>query len=158
MKLAPRLVPQPLWGLSASRLLPQPKWKRIRADAMEASGGVCVICGASREKGMIGDEDWEYADGIATLARVQIICPDCNAVIHIGRTITDGYGDVARDHMCRVNGIGADEADGIIDVSFAEWRERSVVGWTIAVAPGLLARYPELSILDGMKSTVRVDS
>jgi hypothetical protein len=96
-RLVPRLVPQPLWGLSAARLLPQSKWRRIRADAMDESGGACVVCGAAREKGMVGDEVWDYT---ATLVGVRIICPDCNAVTHFGSTNARGYAERALDHMC----------------------------------------------------------
>jgi hypothetical protein len=131
VKLVPRLVPQPLLGISAARILAGAKWKRIRADAMDASGGACVVCGATRDKGMIGDEEWEYSDGIATLTGVRIVCPDCNAVTHIGSTGACGYGDMARDHMCRVNGMTTSEANRIIDASFREWRARSLVDWTI---------------------------
>jgi hypothetical protein len=149
MKLAPRLVPEPLWGVSAARLLAGVRWKRIRADAMEACGGVCVVCGATREKGMIGDEEWEYADCAATLIGVRIVCPDCSGVTHIGSSASRGYGEVARDHMAKVNGMTKSEANRVIDASFAEWRERSKQTWTVQVAPDLLTRYPELAELAG---------
>lgn len=148
-RLVPRLVPQPLWGISAARLLAGARWKRIRADAMEAAGGACVVCGVTREKGMIGDEEWEYADGIATLTGVRVVCPDCNAVTHIGSTGARGYGDVAREHMCRINAMKPAEADQIIEASFQQWRERSLLDWRIVVAPDLLARYTDLAILEG---------
>jgi len=123
---------------------------------MEAHAGTCVVCGEAREKGMVGDEVWDYTGGIATLVGVRIVCPDCDAVTHIGSTARRGYGEMARDHMCRVNGITTAEADRIIDASFREWRTRSLMDWTIAVRPDLLDRYPELAILDGAKPRVRV--
>ena len=114
------------------------------------------MCGVAREKGMIGDEEWNYSDQVATLTGVRIVCPDCNAVTHIGSTASRGFGDVAFDHMCRINGIKAAEAHRVVNASFDDWRERSLQDWTIAVAPELLARYPELAILDGARSRVRV--
>jgi len=93
---------------------------------MEAAAGACVVCGVAREKGMIGDEEWDYTDHLATLIGVRIVCPDCNAVTHIGSTASRGYGDVALDHMCLINGIEAAEAHRILGASFIEWRERSL--------------------------------
>ncbi len=149
LRLIPRLVPAPLWGLSGSRLLKASQWKRIRLDALDAAGGACVVCGAARDKGMICDEEWSYTDGVALLTGVRIVCPDCNAVTHIGRTGADGYYDVARDHMARVNGITPAEADERIAQRFDAWRLQSSQSWTIDVAPGLLERYPELALLVG---------
>lgn len=114
---------------------------------MEVSGGACVICGVKRDKGMVGDEAWDYGDGVATLTHVQIVCPDCNAVTHIGSTSTRGYGQVARDHMARVNGISTEEANVLIAHALREWRQLSRRTWSVSVAPDLLARYPELSVL-----------
>lgn len=105
---------------------------------------------------MVGDEEWDYTDGIATLLRVRIVCRDCDAVTHIGWTAGRGYGDMARDHMGQVNGMTKDEADRIIAASFVEWRERSLRDWEVAVAPDLLDRYPDLSILNGVRAKVKV--
>ena len=151
-RLAPRLVPAPLWGWSAAQLLKGARWKRIRSDAIALSGGSCAVCGDAREKGMICDEEWTYAEGIATLTSLRIVCPDCDAVTHIGSTARRGYGDMARDHMCRVSSLSMAEADSIIDASFAEWRTRSAETWTVQVAPDLLARYPELATLAGHRA------
>lgn len=150
LRLVPRLVPAPLWGLSGSRLLKASQWKRIRLDALDAAGGACVVCGAARDKGMICDEVWSYTDGTALLTDVRIVCPDCNAVTHIGRTGTDGYYDVARDHMARVDEITPDDADQLIAERFAAWRVQSSQNWTIDVDPRLLERYPELAVLIGL--------
>jgi hypothetical protein len=57
--LVHRLVPQPLRGISAARLLPWAKWNGIRADARQASGGACSVCGVMSEKGLVGDEVWD---------------------------------------------------------------------------------------------------
>jgi hypothetical protein len=130
------------------RLLPGSKWKAIRAEAVAAARGACVVCGEVREKGMIGDEEWLYEDGVATLTGVRLVCPDCNGVTHIGSTSARGYFDQARDHMAAVNGITADEADRLIDAAFREWSQRSRLTWRLAVSPDLLARFPELVVLE----------
>lgn len=55
LKLRPRLVPEPLWGLSAYRQLKQSQWQRIRRDALGCGGETCAICGAVREKGIVSE-------------------------------------------------------------------------------------------------------
>jgi hypothetical protein len=119
---------------------------------MAASNGTCSVCGAAREKGMIGDEEWDYRDGVAELTGVRIVCPDCNAVTHIGRTSSDGYYDVARDHMARVNGITPAEADMLVDEQGEIWLSRSKLSWVVEVAPDLLARHPDLGVLVGRRA------
>ena len=114
---------------------------------MESSGGACVVCGVKRDKGMVGDEVWDYGDGMATLTGVRIVCRDCDAVTHIGSTSGRGYLEAARDHMARINGISTDEANVLIDVAFREWQGRSRLPWTVSVSADLLARYPELAVL-----------
>lgn len=150
LRLEPRLVPEPLWRISANRLLKRSQWQRIREDARSASANACSVCGAVREKGMVGDEEWSYEDGVALLTAIRIVCPDCSAVTHIGEADQAGYGQVARAHMCAINDISAVEAEAAISGALQEWRVRSSIRWTVKVAPSLLARYPELSALDGL--------
>jgi hypothetical protein len=102
-----------------------------------------------RDKGMICDEDWTYAGGVATLVGLQITCPECSSAIHIGRAIKVGYGPTAIEHLMRVNGIDLIGAKRLVDEAFAEWTEQSRFAWTVAVSPSLLSRYPALSILSG---------
>ena len=152
LKLRPRLVPEPLWGLSAYRLLKQSQWQRIRRDALAAAASACAICGAIRDKGMVCDEEWVYEGDVARLIGTRIICPDCNGVTHIGRAGLAGYGDVALEHMARVNGITVREAQRLVALDAEEWHQRSRGVWTVAVASDLLARYPFLSVLVGLTS------
>jgi hypothetical protein len=136
-----------LFKISAAELLRGARWTRIRGDAMTAAGGACEVCGTARDKGMIGDEVWDYDAGIATLVRVRIVCPDCNGVTHFARTAVQGYGDVAVEHMARVNGTSIGAARRVVAGCIEEWRARSELEWTVVISPGLLARYPELTIL-----------
>ena len=153
LKLVPRLVPRPLWGLSAKRLLKHTQWREMRTDALVKARNTCVVCGTSRETRMVCDEVWSYDEGIATLTELRILCPDCDAVVHIGQTSMRGFADVARDYMASVNGLPIAEADEIIDREFARWRELSKQSWRIAVAPDLLAKCPALAALVGLCAT-----
>jgi hypothetical protein len=153
LRLRPRLVPEPLWRLSANRRLKRSQWQRIREDALEAAANACSVCGVVRDKGMVGDEEWSYESGLALLADIRIVCPDCSAVTHISEADRAGFRAVALAHMCRINGISRAEAESVISVEFELWRERSSVTWTVTVAPNLLDRYPALSALVGLTAT-----
>lgn len=149
-RLRPRLGPRPLWGVSAYRLLTRSQWQRIRGDALTAAANTCSVCGAVREQGMVCDEEWIYAHGRALMHAFRAICPDCNGVTHFGRTNAAGYGQVALEHMARVNAITVGDALAIVDADFEEWRRRSQADWTVVVSADLLARYPELAGLVGL--------
>lgn len=152
LPIEPRLVPQPLWGRSGSQLLTRSVWRRIRQDAIDEHGGACVACGVAKEKGMVCDEVWEYEDAghVATLVGLRPLCRNCDGVTHIGQTASRGYGDVALAHMAKVNGSTEEEARQIERDAYRTWRQRSQLAWTVAVAPALLKRYPDLAVLDGL--------
>jgi hypothetical protein len=156
-KLMPSLVPTPLIRRSVYRALGRnARWRRIRQHARESSGGSCDICGAPERRGMICHEDWLYDDEthIALLTRFRWICPDCNAVIHLGegpRSWTGGIeNDPARyvfDHMIEVNGMTADEASAVLVQANDIWDERSVHDWSLRISDDVLERYPFLDAL-----------
>jgi hypothetical protein len=151
-RIEPGLVPTSLWLLSAYRLLPRPAWGRIRREVIEEFGGACTACGVVRDKGMVCDEVWSYDDDAngATLVRLRLLCRDCDVVNHLGFTRTRGYADVALAHMATVNGMTMNEVYEVEDAAFKTWAERSAHDWTTAVAPGLLERFPDLAVLDGL--------
>src|SRR5712691_9288507 len=99
-KLQPQLVPSPLWGINAHKLLGRGSaWKRIRSDALEASGHRCEICGETPSP-IYGDpliclELWRYDDNraTATLIGFEIHCSACDKATHMGRAMEVGQGD-----------------------------------------------------------------
>lgn len=103
---------------------------------------------------------WRYDDGnlVATLERLVIVCPRCDAVQHFGRTQQLGreYASAALAHMVAVNQMkDLDEAITVLDAAAAEWRRRSNREWTIAVAAELLSRFPELSVVADSRGEAR---
>lgn len=158
LRLRPRLVPSPLWGVSAYKLLKRSDWERIRRAVLAEAENTCSVCGVARESRMRCDEDWEYdeATGIALLARLRILCPDCDAVTHIGFTGTRGYAEVAYEHMARVNSTSVREARAACGEAMLKWRRLSTRSWLVAVAPDLLEAHAELSILVGRTGAGRL--
>src|SRR6266498_4852448 len=112
LRLVPHLVPRRLWRRSICNALGKDRkaWRDIRRRTFESANGACEICGATREKGMICHELWQYdiQPRTATLTGFQLICPDCNAVIHLGMTfmVSGLQGiEVGAKHMAKVNGM-----------------------------------------------------
>lgn len=153
--LVPELVPEPLWGLSGHRLLKRSAWKKIRTDILAEQEDTCAICGDRRDKRMVCHEAWNYDDAtaVATLNEFKIHCPDCDAVEHIGQTGVRGHREEAIEHMAKVNGTTADEAQRVVDDAFQTWKRRSRTPWRLDVAPGVLERFPELDCLVGLEGS-----
>ena len=153
--LVPELVPEPLWGLSGYRLLKRSIWNKIRKDILTEQDNTCAICGDRRDKRMVCHEAWSFDDehAVATLSRFEIHCPGCDAVQHIGQTGVRGHRDEAIEHMAKVNGTTADEAQRSVADAFQTWKRRSGTPWRVDVAPGVLGRFPELDRLVGLESS-----
>ena len=96
---------------------------------------------------MVCHEVWSYNDDamIATLTALTIVCPLCNLAEQPGRASLAGYSDGAQQQLATVNGVSLEEAAALIDECMEVWRRRSQHSWTVAVAPDLLQRFPELN-------------
>jgi hypothetical protein len=121
LRLEPELVPRPLWGISAHQL-PLVEWRReIRPAVVEEHGGLCSRCGAST-KSMFAHERWEHDDAsaVATVVGLELVCSECNAVLHIGR-LPPQHRASALAHLARVNGVTVGNARRICTTEFATW-------------------------------------
>ena len=153
--LAPALVPEPLWGLSAARKLTRGQWQSIRTAQLSSSHSTCLHCGLRQEKGLVCHEVWDYDDatGEATLKGFQIACRDCTGVHHIGRAGALGFREQALAHMAIVNGMSVDEAERLADSAYVLWRSRSARSWICRVNKTLLEEHPELVIIEGLSGS-----
>jgi len=158
LRLAPELVPKPLWRVSAYTLLQgSAAWKRIREAALREAGHRCVVCGAAGPPAGFTDprlychEVWSYDDhtGVATLEGFRMLCCGCNAVVHLGRTSAAGQREQALAHLSRVNGISRAMAESIADRAMRVWQKRSGQDWKVTVSEHMRATYPELDKLEG---------
>lgn len=159
-KLTPTL-PGPLFGRSVYNELRNTKrrkeWEALRRSILEAASNTCARCSASYESRMVCNEVWAYDDQkyIATLTALEIVCRDCDSVLHYGKTllIAEQKGidrdEQAVSHMMKVNGISGDEARDMILDAMAQWMMRSKrKTWAIQIAPELIEKHP---ILVGLK-------
>lgn len=150
MKLAPQLVPKPLWRKSAAELFGKTAvWMRIRTDALETAHHACEICSNASAR-LICHEVWHYDDrrGIAMLTSLEIHCEKCDAAIHMGLAVRRGKRDIAIAQLCEINGILPEEAEQLFAAAMTLWRKRNEKQWRIVVAKPLLARHPQLAALE----------
>jgi hypothetical protein len=146
-RLSPELVPQPLWGVSASRLLKSAWTRRIRPQVVAESDGRCTRCGGET-KLMFAHEEWDYddANAVATVVRLTLICQDCNSVTHFGR-LPEQYREQALEHLATVNGITREEAEALLRDAGRVWMRRSTHEWRVEVSPEVVAQYPAMADL-----------
>jgi hypothetical protein len=126
----------------------------MRKDALEAAHYTCEICSVVQspihDDPLTCHEVWHYDDkrGTATLTRLEVHCHECDSVIHMGRTVAHGGRETAIAQLCKVNGIGPEEAGELFAAAMIVWRKRSKKKWRIAVAKPLLKYYPQLAALE----------
>jgi hypothetical protein len=154
--LKPSLVPGPLFGRSVAKQLRRKQWEAHRRSVLEAAANTCAHCGASYASHMICHEVWDYDDQnhIATLSGFDIVCRDCNSVLHFGFSLVlSARKGMDRDeravaHLMKVNGLTRKQATKLIDDAFGEWIDRSKhKTWAVQIAPELVSKYPVLDSL-----------
>jgi hypothetical protein len=151
LKLCPQLVPKPLWGISAANKLKRAAWQEIRRDSIQRARNRCEACGGSPESSLICHEVWDYNDkvGTATLERMEVHCAECDLATHMGRAKVHGFLDAALERLRSVNNLSVAEAKQVFEDAMTVWRGRNKRNWRIVVSADLLARYPQLAILNG---------
>jgi len=162
VRLCPRLVPAPLWGLSLatlSRLAPEAAlaicdWcPEVVGRVSEYwfsldRSGTCVVCG---RPGSEVDEDWLYCltvegggepssvrcyKGVAYLQELRLLCQDCHLAKHQGYAVPGGKEKIALEQLAKVNGLSAEEVKELVGKAFRVYAVVSRVrDWSIRVKP-----------------------
>src|SRR4051794_19728159 len=120
-KLMPAMVPRPLWGRSVYNELRKTKrrkqWDALRRTVLEAAANTCARCSAQYDSHMVCNEIWQYDNEAhtATLKAFEIVCRDCDSVLHFGKSLVIGgkrgdggtadRADQAVKPLMKVNGI-----------------------------------------------------
>ena len=143
------LVPRSSWGKSLSQLARttgsgfRSTWDKIRERELERCGYKCEICGVSGEKGdLLCHEKWCYdeSDYTQRLTGYEVVCKNCNLILHMGRTKVIGLVDEAFAHFQSVTGLGKNEFIKANNESTLEWCVRSKHTWKIDISGDPLAR------------------
>jgi hypothetical protein len=147
LKLAPRLVPKPLWYQNLRKMLSKSDWMALRQLVLDEVHGACHCCGEIREKGMVCDEVWEYheqaSQNVAILVDLRINCPPCDSVVHYGNSQLRGYGQEAMEHFMIINDLSIGEAQKIMQYAVNEWQRRSQWEWAWGISAKMALKYPQ---------------
>ncbi|MCD7729168.1 MAG: HNH endonuclease [Clostridia bacterium] len=127
-KLNFELVPDGCWYSNLRSILPPKGWDIVRRDAYARAGGKCSICGAPSKR-LEAHEQWSYDESACTqkLENVIAVCPDCHAVIHIGRTSLKGNERAASEHFMKVNGCSYADYRAALGKANEDHRRRNKV-------------------------------
>ena len=142
-KLRIDMVPEPLWrmNLRSNGGLGKHRWKNFRAEIIAKRGLKCAICKSLDRPH--GHEIWKYEErqrtGTARLIGIEIICGDCHAVHHWGRTnrtllgTPGGSQELKRliRHACKLNRSTEEDFDLHAQSTMFLWRRRSGLRWKI---------------------------
>lgn len=151
------LVPQKSWGKSLSRLARAPgsgfrsTWDKVRDRELERCGYKCEICGALGQKGdLFCHEKWVYDQSNCTqrLTGYEVVCKDCNLILHMGRTQVIGLVEKAVNHFHNVTGLEKEVLSKAVSEAALEWRMRSAYSWKIDISSDPLVRRFEKQLND----------
>jgi len=117
----------------------KPRWEQIRRREISRANFRCEICGAD---GLLEcSERWQYDDvnHIQKLMGYEVVCPNCLAILNIGRTMQVGGLERALSHFIRVTGFTEEDLRAATARAMAIWKSRSRHQWSIDVASEPLA-------------------
>ena len=142
MKLTIELVPKTCWYSNVRSEVTPAAWDKIKRIVSTAANNVCEICGGRGPKWPTEcHEVWKYDDTAKTqtLIKMCALCPSCHEVKHIGLAQVKGRGDIAIEHLMKVNSLSRLEAQNYVDQSFRIWAARSIHQWKLDLTS--LAKY-----------------
>jgi len=158
LRLCPRLVPSPLWGVNLASLV---RFSAGEVEALEPGSTSTVVelrrywwsidrrtCSVCGERGRHVDEEWEYYvvaggeltcsltgdSGVAYLARVRVLCEKCHLAKHLGYASVTGRLREALNHLAGVNRVDEATTKMILRRAIETWEVLSrIENWTIVV-------------------------
>ncbi len=133
-KLTIELVPETSWFSSVRSKVSKKDWDIIRRDVYKKADYKCEICGGVGERYPVAcHEIWKYYDdsNIQRLYGFISLCPSCHEVKHMGFANVRDRGDIATEHLAKVNNWPANDASRYVKAAFKKWCERSTFEWEI---------------------------
>lgn len=110
-------------------------WDKIRERELRRAEYGCEICKAS-EGVLECHEKWDYDEDTLTqrLIGYEVVCRDCDIVLHLGRVSCYGLLDKAEAHFVKVTGLTESDFKKVAEAAMEEWANRSKHTWHIDVS------------------------
>jgi 5-methylcytosine-specific restriction endonuclease McrA len=131
------LVPATCWFSNVRSEVSEGDWKKLKRITFQKAKYRCEVCGGQGEQWPVEcHEIWHYDDEnlVQTLAGLIALCPSCHEVKHMGLAHVKDRGDIAAQHLARVNGWTMEETEKYIDEQFDVWRWRSKHEWALDIS------------------------
>jgi len=120
------------WNLGATWDKPFMPLFRIADGFDRRCNAMCSGCGLKQD-GMELHEVWDYDEvkHIQRLADLITLCNKCHLVMHLGRAMKVGHGEIALAHLASVNGWAMSKAQRHAAEAMETWRRRSQFSYTL---------------------------
>ena len=130
------LVPETCWFSNVRSEVSAQDWDKLKRITFQKANYRCEVCGGCGSKWPVEcHEIWHYNDDshVQTLAGLIALCPACHEVKHMGFANINNRGDIAAQHLARVNGWAMEETKKYIDEQFKVWARRSKQKWKLDI-------------------------
>lgn len=135
-QLTIELVPKTAWFSNVRSMISKKDWDILRREAYKKAGYKCEICGGIGKKHPVEcHEIWQYDDKkhIQKLIRLTALCPACHEVKHIGLAHIRNRGEIAKEHLSKVNDWSKQKTNKYVQEQFNVWMGRSCSEWKIDI-------------------------
>jgi 5-methylcytosine-specific restriction endonuclease McrA len=131
------LVPQTCWFSNVRSEVNDEDWEKLRKITFAKAEHLCEVCGGRGPKWPVEcHEIWHYDDvkHIQKLIGLTALCLSCHEVKHRGLAGIKGRGEIADQHLAKVNHWAMPETEKYVDEQFEVWRERSRYQWILDIS------------------------
>ncbi|ABW31568.1 HNH endonuclease [Acaryochloris marina] len=131
------LVPRSCWFSNVRSEVSKEDWNELRKMTYEKANNRCEVCGGRGPKHPVEcHEIWHYDDDqhIQKLEGLIALCPSCHEVKHRGLANVKGRGEIADQHLAKVNHWTMPKTQKYVDDQFQVWIKRSKYEWELDIS------------------------
>ncbi len=131
------LVPETCWFSNVRSEVSDEDWEKIKKITFRNANYLCEVCGDRGPQWPVEcHEIWHYDDDrhAQTLLGFISLCPSCHEVKHRGLANIKGRGDIADQHLAKVNRWTMPKTKQYVDEQFQLWKKRSQYEWELNIS------------------------
>lgn len=131
------LVPNTCWYSNVRSNVCKKDWDKLRHHIYKQAGHRCQVCGGVGQQHPVEcHEIWNYNDQqhIQTLTGLIALCPACHECKHIGLAQIKDRGEIALQHLAKVNKWSIEQSEVYVSECFEVWQKRSQFKWELNIS------------------------
>jgi hypothetical protein len=136
-QLTIELVPNTCWYSNVRSNVSKQDWDNLRHHTYKQASHRCEVCGGVGQQHPVEcHEIWNYDDQqhIQTLTELIALCPACHECKHIGLAQIKDRGEIALQHLAKVNKWSLEQAEEYVSDCFKIWHRRSQFNWKLDIS------------------------